>query len=644
LRLDASAGLHRETMTDGSPDAALNVVQQREYHGGTLNDFETVPGCEQQTNANGTMFDPCPVGGNAGGYHTGGYGLHSSYTGNRWMADVKGTALLNKNEIKIGAHAELNTFDQTRYYSGPEGARYLVQQNPGYLGIWNFFSIPKGDYKSQLNDFDIGNYADPKMPYYKDALVANVKSVNTAYFIQDSIHPIQNLTVDLGLRYENQKMYDFYGDQFLNLWNLGPRLGLVFDPTNDGRSKIFASYGQFFETIPMNLAARYFGGEGIQIGAYDGSSCSPPPSQWTGTGTEWKSAGCTFYGPNIWNAGKPYPVQANLKGQHHNEIVAGLQHALTQDLVVGLNYTHRWLGAIVEDGFGPPSDQSVLANPGDVPQGAIDQVQRQIDAETLRQATLVDDVALQKSQAKINTLVGTKGSLTALKAAPKAKRTYDAITLTAAKRLAKNWFFQGSYTYSRLFGNYNGLYDADVNYFAPNGNNAYDTPDLMLNKSGPLANDRPHSGHVSALYQLPVGKGVATFGLTGSAFSGVPRNYVAALFPGQQLVFLLPRGSAGRTPTVTQLDLKFGYRRELSKTTAVEAFFDIFNVINTRETLLQDDNYTFEAAAAIVNGNVNDLKYAKNAAGAPITVNPNFGAATAYQQPIHGRMGLRFLF
>jgi len=137
---------------------------------------------------------------------------------------------------------------------------------------------------------------------------------------------------------------------------------------------------------------------------------------------------------------------------------------------------------------------------------------------------------------------------------------------------------------------------------------------------------------------------VFTGGLALSAYSGVPRNYVAALFNGQQLVFLLPRGAAGRTPTITQADLKFGYRRELSKGTSIEAFFDVFNLFNERTALRVDDNYTFDSAAAIVNGTTNDLKYAKSASGAAIVKNPNFGQPTAYQSPIHGRLGVRFLF
>ena len=649
LRLDASAGLHRETYTDESPYAQLNALNQVELHGAnSLYNYEPIPGCEPVTTASGAIFDPCPVGDNAGGYHTGGYGTVKTFSANRWMADVKLTGLFAKNELKAGAHAEFNTFDQSRYYSGPLGDRELIQSFGGgaVVAPWVFFTLPKGTYSSQFDPNtgkDPSPLYDPKQQYYRDALVANVKSVNTAYFIQDSYHPLPNLTLDLGLRYENQTMYDFRDTQFMSLNNLGPRAGAVFDPTNDGRSKVYASFGQFYETVPMNLAARYFGGEGIVAPIYDGTACSPPISQWRGTGAETRGCGAPVYGTQLINAGAPYPVQADLKGQYHNEIVAGAQRAVWEDLIVGVSYTHRWLGAIIEDGSADPSYQSVLANPGNVPQSAIDSVQNNINNQKAILAN-TPDAGKPQVQAQIDNLNTQLQALKVLGKEPKPERTYDALTLTASKRLARNWLFQGSYTYSRLYGNYNGLYDSDSAYAAPNGSTQYDTPDLILNKRGPLANDRPHSGHVDGAYQLPTRVGTFTFGLAFSAYSGVPRNYVSALFGGQQLVFLLPRGSAGRTPTVTQTDFKVTYRRELTKTTAVEAFFNLFNVFDERTTLLKDDNYTFDVAAPIVNGTVNDLKYAKTAAGLPIQKNPNFGQPLAYQPPFHGQFGLRLIF
>ncbi|MES1157638.1 MAG: hypothetical protein ABUL67_00935, partial [Haliangium ochraceum] len=291
---------------------------------------------------------------------------------------------------------------------------------------------------------------------------------------------------------------------------------------------------------------------------------------------EWGT--CPLQGIEAPNNGAIYPVQPKIKGQYHDEIVAGFQRALTDDLVVGANYTHRWLGGIIEDGTATDGT-FVLANPGNIPKSVLDDLQKDVDARAAEAAADPGDSVKAanagQAQSKLDNLRG-------LASQPKPKRTYDAITLSAMKRFARNWMLNASYTYSRLIGNYNGLYDADNSYFAPNGGNAYDTPDLLLNKNGPLANDRPHAGRIDGYYNFPVGRGSVIAGISFAAFSGVPRNYVSGLFPGYQLVFLLPRGSAGRTPTVTQTDVKLAYRRGLTKTTAIEAFIDLYNVLNQR--------------------------------------------------------------
>jgi len=644
LRIDAGFGLHRETYREESPFADLNSLNQLEWHadqtaalpGVSLYDLEHIPGCEKVG-----AFDPCPVD----NYHNGGYGMLKSFTGDRWMGDLKATYLVAHNEIKVGAHLEYNTFDQTRYYSGPAGERELIQLYPGQAAVWNFFTLPPGTYASQLAQSPT-DAADPAGPYYQDQLVAKVKSVNTAYFVQDSIRPVRNVTLDLGLRLENQRMYDFRGDQFLNLFNWGPRLGVVYDPSDEGRSKIFAHYGQFYESVPMNLAARYFGGEGILQRFYDTTSpqCTTPPTQWTGAGGE--ASSCPLQGTNLLNNGAPYPVQPNIRGQYHNEVVAGFKHALTEDLVVGIDYTRRWLGSIIEDGTGDPSSFTfILGNPGNVPQGAIDQVNTDIRAKKAALAAATDPQQQALYSGQLNDLNIKLVNLTLLQKEPKPERTYNAITFSANKRLSQRWMVSGFYTYSRLIGNYNGLYDADNSYFAPNGSNAYDTPELVLNRRGPLANDRPHSGRIDGFYQLPVGdKGTLILGASFSAYSGVPRNYVSQWYGGNQDIFLLPRGSAGRTPTVSQADAKIGYHRELSKTTALELTLDLFNIFNERTALQLDDNYTLDLAAPIVNGTVKDLQYAKNIGGAPISKNPNFGQPISFQSPFHGRMALRLLF
>jgi len=311
-----------------------------------------------------------------------------------------------------------------------------------------------------------------------------------------------------------------------------------------------------------------------------------------------------------------------------------------EDMTVRLDYQHRWIGNVIEDGAGPAFN-NVLGNPGNVPQSAIDALTHQLaDAMKVATANPMDPEAQAAYQnAQINL-----SALQQLKSEPKPERTYDALTLSLNKRFSRKWFARASYTYSRLIGNYDGLYQAEQNYFAPNGNNSYDTPDLYANQNGPLPNDRPHLFHVDGFYTHPMGRGAFTFGLSFAARSGMPRNYVSGLVPGQELVMLLPRGSGGRTPTVTELNGKIAYRRQLSPKVNLEAFVDLFNILNQQAVVLTDDNYTYSWAGPIVNGTPSDLKYAKDISGAPIVKNPNYGQPLLYQRPFNGRLGVRLTF
>jgi len=656
-QIEANIGVHREYFNNYSPNAALNNRNQEEWWGANLWDLEHTPGCEPQT-INGQVFQPCPVD----NYHNGGFGLVKTFTTNRLTGDLKSMHIFEAgghHELKYGWHFEGTQFDQDRYYSGPIGARGLARNYPTYNVIWTFFSLQGTEQPFQFNShpYDLLN-----RPHYQDDLKANVSNFISAFFLQDSYSPRPNLTINVGARYEMQKMYDDQNVEFLHMANyLSPRIGVVWDPTNDGRSKVFTHFGQYYETIPMALAARYFGGEGILTSVVDPASCTnpPTPTTWVGGANEWRT--CTpstnpgNYG--VYNNGRDYPVQPNLKGQYHSEIVAGAQREVVEDLVLGIDYTHRWLGNIVEDGTAYDG-AFLLGNPGNVPNEAITAYQNQITqytAQVTQSQAAVDnatnaadkmkaEAALAQAQNNLATAQSLLGNLKGLASEPKPERTYDAVTLFVDKRFSKQWLVHASYTYSRLIGNYEGLYQDHQDYFAPNGNNAYDTQDLVLNQRGPLPNDHPHSGRIDGYYTQPIGRGSIVFGLGFAARSGQPINYVGNLGGNGQIVNLLPRGSGGRTPPITQFDGKLSYRCPLTPRTGIEAFIDVFNIFNQQATLRIDDDYTFDSAAPIVNGSKDDLKYAKNAGGGPINVNPNYGRATAYQAPIHGRLGLRLTF
>ena len=65
-----------------------------------------------------------------------------------------------------------------------------------------------------------------------------------------------------------------FGDQ------VAPRIGFVWDPTNTGRSKVFAQYGRFYQSVPLNINVHAFGNEQHDLGfySYPGDGGLPDPS------------------------------------------------------------------------------------------------------------------------------------------------------------------------------------------------------------------------------------------------------------------------------------------------------------------------------------------------------------------------------
>jgi hypothetical protein len=658
-QIEALGGFHNEYYFDRSPNSSLNTTNQLQYWGNgyqpsaagaDLFTLEGIPGCENQANGNPT----CPVNPY---YFRGGFGEITKSNGTRWSGELKSTHQFEAgghNELKYGWHLDLTQFDLDRNYSGPGGgANGLVNFNPdGSLTTWSFFRLKPGEASGDEGvAFPFSGLVNPADGRYVDSVHASVKSLSNAFYLQDSYSPqgLRNLTVNAGARYELQALYDLDGTKFMDLHNLAPRVGVVYDPFNDGRSKISAAYGQFYEAVPIDMAARYFGNENfVQRQAIPLSSCAPTTmiSQFQGNG-EWKNCG---FGPpdptNMYSPTNNFELpQSHIKGQYQNEIVATLERQVMEDMTVRLDYTHRWLGAVIEDGYGfnDPTLTGVLANPGNVPADALSDAQR--DVTNLTAQSMADPMnaalasQLANAQKKLN-------GLQTLAGAPKPERTYDALTASVNKRFSRDWFFRGAYTYSRLIGNYEGLYQAEQNYVAPNGTNAYDTPDLYYNIHGLLPNDRTHQGKLDGFYSHAVGPGKVTLGLSFVARSGMPRNYMSGLIPnaGYQIVFLLPRSSAGRTPAITQLDAHLSYAQKLQEHLTLEAFMDFFNVFDQQATAQTDDNYTYDAVAPIVNGTKSDLAFAKNAFGGPINKNANFGHPISYQAPFYSRLGLRLLF
>jgi hypothetical protein len=618
LTMDIFLGYHLETdVVDPEGTGPLT----RDTNVRSLSIFEDVAACAPRM-ISGVFFDPCPVS----NYDYGGFGLFEDTSQSRLTGSLYLTYLAQlggAHELKLGGDFELNRYRDKRSYTG--------------LGLHTIL-----DAFGTVEQQAFGRYSDPETldsVVIVESFEADVTSAREMVFLRDSYRPefLPGLTLNAGLRWELEQLKDAEGETLISLSdNIAPRIGVVYDWTQKGLSKIYASYGQFYEAIPLNLSQRQFAGEVIVLRYTD--QCSRDARGRLIAST------CDFAPPTPDDAfGGSTKISPVLKGQYLNEIVAGLEYDVGDELVLGAAYIHRDLGRVIEDISVDGAHTYFIANPGEENPGAIKDLQDDI-------ARLETDLAAanEADRADIETMIDEKKSqIVLLRGAatfPRPTRDYNALMLTARKRFSNRIALLASYTYSRTIGNYPGLYQASNQQIDPNLSTQLDLTSLLLNREGPLPNDRPHNIKIIGSYYYPIGdesqgEGL-TFALAFNGQSGVPIEVLGRdpLY-GEVEAFILPRGSGGRTPFLTSVDLKIGYLVD-----RLEFSWEIFNVLNQRSATGVDEEYTPDSVQPIVNGTPADLPNLKTTSGLPVRKNPNYGQPTSFQQPLAMRFGARVKF
>jgi hypothetical protein len=336
-----------------------------------------------------------------------------------------------------------------------------------------------------------------------------------------------------------------------------PRLGFIFDPTGQHRMKLFGSYGQFYEEIPMDLVIRSFSYERQpRIINYSPTSVAPDPAAEADFGTPSKILG-----------GFTEPADPKIRNQYMNEVILGGEKEVMQNVAVGVKGIYRNYGRVVEDFLCASDGTYCIGNPG---QGIMKQV------FTLDYSQQFD--------------------------APKAKRTFKGVQFDAMKRFSSNWQGMASYLFSKLDGNFDGEYAPFTNAGAdPNISAAYDYYDFFTNgkdlskitANGPLSNDRRHQFKVSGVYQSPfkLSVGFAAYWRSGTPLT----RYGYSDAYGRYEFFLTQRGSEGRTPSNYDADVHLGYPIDVSMV-KVNLLLDVFNIFNTQRPVLLDQRWGFQEA------------------------------------------------
>ena len=541
--ITAQTARHRETNSVGPATSAGDAIQYRD----ASNDF----------------------------FQTGGFGLIQDKRFDRKPSSASVEHYFGRHDFKVGVDFEEQTADVTKRMSGGQQVDVFTDPVDATKKIYRHFywTTP---------DATIGNAP-------LSALNASPKHRNNAVFVQDR-WSLNQVTINAGIRWDRQQIIDASGVTQIDMKkDYAPRLGITWSPKTRPHDKVYASYGRYYEEIPMDLVIRSFSYE-RQPRIINFSPTSNAPDA---------AAEKDFDTASAILGGFTEPSDPNIKNQYLTEYIGGYEREVLPDLAIGVKGIYRSYGRIIEDFLCADDGTYCIGNPGE---GIMKRI------FTLDYSTTYP--------------------------APRPKRSYKGVQIDATKRFSNNWQAMASYIYSRLDGNYDGEFAPFTNVGAdPNISAAYDYFDFFTNGSdlskitnhGPLSNDRRHQFKASGVYETPwkISLGAAAYWRSGTPVT----RYGYSDAYGRYEFFLTPRGAEGRTPSNYDLDLHIGYPIAVG-TAKVNLLLDVFNFFDTQRAVLLDERWGFEEA--------------DNAS--PTPVNPGYKRPVIRTAPTSARLGVRISF
>ena len=464
---------------------------------------------------------------------------------------------------------------------------------------------------------------------------ATASSRNMGFYLQDAwqIHP--RVTINAGVRIENEFLppctKEVNGHPIPNPISFGwgdkiaPRIGGAWDVRGDGKWKLSASFGQFYDTLKYELARTSFGGDYWHERVYRLDS----PNILGVSKANPAALGALII--DIDNRTIPINAQGQLDGIDPNikpmlsrEFMVASEHRFGENKIASIRYTRKHLIRGIEDIGSLDAQENevyVIGNPG------------------FGQTS--------------NSVICAPSSDPCT---PKAKRDYDGLEFRFDHQVRsgplKNLSYFASYTYSRLYGNWAGLANSDeAGRSQPNVSRAFDLPQGNFdahghNVYGRLATDRPNQFKLYGNYEFKTRAGETDVAISQVAFSGTPlSSEVLVIVP----VFYNGRGDLGRTPIYTQTDALISHKIRLGERVTAKFDANITNLLNQATVvsvttrLNRNGNIAIPLSQFLGGIDVNSFIHPANSTVSP-ALNPIYNLPSGYQGIREIRLGFHLQF
>ena len=455
-----------------------------------------------------------------------------------------------------------------------EAEKYEVIKLPGTVPGFGYTYVYNEGVPESLN-IQFQQEGDPND---NDGMVA---------FVQDTWDVLENLTLNLGYRYEQMAMRNNAGDEYFDIDSHAPRLGAVWDITKDSVNVAKVFWGRFYDFTGLNISWVM---NSASTSSYHNYLWNPDAGgQWTDIdGTVWDGAWEWNYTQGGDEGSALFPVEdfdPNLKPHYSDKFIIGYERKLSDTQAVGLRYINGKTRDLIEDVVSEELDENG------------NYIWKVVNADLKR-------------------------------------RDYDGVELTYHKAMSNNFMLFGSYTWSQSRGTSPGqgewgdgggssdtigvFLDGDPN--APPDDPFYGLGNIYNDAGwyGYLPDDIRHHFKMNGLYRAPwdVDVGLAFEYSSGQAYS---RKGWVNLYNDY---FAFPEGRGTYTmPSVYWFDLHLEKTFAFGDRYSIGAFLDVLNLLDSDETITVWEWDNPEATGG----------------------NP-FGRPKYSQTPQSWRFGLRFAF